>query len=221
MSHRTTFTNGSSLAMLAVLVACGPPADLEVEEQAIRDISAQWSAFDEARDAAGVAGLFADDAVLVWEQWPPARGVEEIEAHIARAYLENPSGEGSFAPDRIDVGSAGDLAVEQGTYDGPAGEGRYITVHKKLGGEWNVIADMSVGTARSGNAPEWAVQSLEQWYQAYNGRDAEALADLYTRDARVGDAQGRAAIIGRFRNGWAEEDDRCTGSYDAFQLVGT
>lgn len=221
MSYRTVLRRIFFFAMLALFAACGPSADLAVEEQAIRDVSARWSAFDEAKDAAGVAGLFADDGVVIWEQWPPARGIEEIEAHMARAYLENPSGEGSFAPDRIDLGSAGDLAVEQGGYDGPDGPGRYVTVHKKLNGEWRIITDVSVGTAPNGGAPDWATQSLRQWYEAYNGRDPEALADLYTRDARVGDAQGRAAIIAQFRDGWAEEDDRCAGAYDAFQMVGT
>ena len=151
----------------------------------------------------------------------PARGPSEIEAHMARAHLENPSGEGGFAPDRIDVAVSGDLAVEQGSYQGPGDEGRYITVHKKLNDEWKILADMSVSTTPGGGAPAWAMESLEQWYEAFNARDAEAIADLYTADARVGDAQGRAAIIADFEAEWAEADLECYGGYDAFHLVGT
>ena len=56
--------------------------------------------------------------------------------------------------------------------------------------------------------------------QAFNGRDANALADLYTNDARVGDARGRRAIIAQFESDWAEAGDTCAGAYDGFEIVG-
>lgn len=37
----------------------------------------------------------------------------------------------------------------------------------------------------------------------------------------MGDAVGRAAIMALSREEWAEDDDRCSGAYDAFQLIGT
>lgn len=203
------------------LTACGSQPDLAVEEQAIRDVAANWMSLEQQKDAAGVAQLFAEDGLIVWEQRAPAQGREAIEDHVAKSHLENPSGEGGFEPEGIELGASGDLAVEQGMYRNPADEGRYVTVHKKVGGEWKILTDMSVSTAPNGGAPAWAVESLERWYRAFNGREVEALADLYTMDARVADAQGRAAIIQSFEAGWAETDDACQGAFDGFEIVGT
>ncbi len=216
MSRRLVST--SSVLVLA-LAACAPQPDLAVEEQAIRDISASWMAMDEAKDAAGIASLFADDAGVYWEQRAPARGSAAILAHMQRAQDENPSGEGGFGSDRIDIAASADLAVEQGAYENPADQGRYITVHKKVGDEWKVLADMSVSMAPDGGAPDWAVKSLSDWYAAYNARDASTIATLYARNARVGGAQGRNAIIANFRAGWAETADTCSGAYDGFEIV--
>jgi uncharacterized protein (TIGR02246 family) len=190
------------------------------EEEAIRDVSSRWLELAQAQDAAGVASLFAEDGVVHWEDHPPTSGREAIQAFMARDFAENPSSEGGFAPDRIDVAASGDLAVEHGAFQGPYNEGRYLTVYRKVGGEWKVQADMSLGTSPDGGAPAWARQSLAQWYERFNARDAEGLADLYAPDARVGDVWGRVAIIQRFRAGWAESDASCSGAYDDFLVVG-
>lgn len=205
--------------LVLALAACAPGADVAVEEAAIRNISASWGALDDQKDAAGVAALFADEGAVFWEQREPARGRDAITAHMATSYRENPSGDGGFGPDRIDVAASGDLAVEQGAYENPAGNGRYLTVHKKVGDQWQVLADMSLATTPNGGAPDWAVESLESWYVGYNGRNASALAGLYTSDARIGEAQGRNAIMASFEAGWAETDDTCSGAYDGFQIV--
>ena len=200
--------------------ACGPGVDLASEEQAIRDVAARWAALDEAKDAAAVAALFTDDALVIWDDRTPVQGRAAIEEHMATSYLENPSGAGSWGPDRIDMATSGDLAVEQGAWENPGGEGRYMTVHQKIDGEWRIIADMSIDTPPNGGAPDWAVESLAEWYEAFNGRDAEALADLYAADARTGGGEGRTGIIADFRAGWAEADETCRGAYDGFHLVG-
>lgn len=210
----------TTLVLSSFLTACAPSVDPVAEEQAIRDISERWAAMDEAQDAAGVAALFATDATLVWDDRVPVQGRAAIEEHMATSYLENPSGGGSWSPDRIDVAASGDLAVEQGAWQTSGGEGRYMTVHQKRNGEWRVIADMSVDTSPNGGAPDWAVESLAEWYRAFNARDAEALADLYAGDARIGGAEGREEIIASFQAGWEEADEVCQGAYDGFRIVG-
>jgi uncharacterized protein (TIGR02246 family) len=202
------------------MAACRPQVDLASEEQAIRETSARWAAFDAEKDAAGVASLFADDASVVWDDRTPVRGRTAIEQHMATSYLENPTGEGSWGPDRIDVSRSGDLAVEQGRWENPASEGRYVTVHRKTDGVWQIIADMSVDAPPNGGAPDWAVESLERWYEAFNGRDAEALGSLYAVDARTGSGEGRAGIIASFLSGWEERNETCRGGYDGFKMVG-
>ena len=214
------FAAGLIPCAAVVLAACGPRVDLASEEAAIRDVAARWAAMDRERDAAGVAALFAEDASLVWDDRRPVRGRAAIEEHMATSYLENPSGEGDWGPDRIDVAASGDLAVEHGSWRNPGSEGRYMTVHRKLDGEWRVIADMSVDTPPDGGAPDWAVASLTAWYEAFNGRDAAAMGRLYAPNARSGGADGRAAIIAAFRADWAESDETCRGAYDGFRVVG-
>jgi ketosteroid isomerase-like protein len=165
--------------------------------------------------------LFAEDGAVYWEDRPPTSGPEAIEDFMGRQFAENPGGEGGFSPDRVDVAASGDLAVEQGTYNTPNEAGRYITVYRKIGSDWKVAADMSLSTSPDGGAPAWARESLARWYETFNARDVQGLADLYTADARVGDARGRAALIQRFRAGWAESDDSCSGGYDDFVVVGS
>ena len=204
-----------------VLVGCAPAADIAAEEEGVRATSAQWLEFAQERDASGVASLFAEDGALFWEDRPPTAGPAAIEDFMRRQFAEAPADGGEFGPDRVFVAASGDLAVEQGTFSSPTEEGRYITVYKKVEDDWKVAADMSLNTSPHGGAPAWAQESLARWYESFNARDAEALADLYTTDARVGEAQGRSAIIQSFQDDWAESDATCSGGYDDFFVVGT
>ncbi len=204
-----------------LLVGCTPTTDVTAEEEAVRATSARWLELAKQQDAAGIAGLFAEDGAVYWEDRPPTTGPEAIEAFMSRNFAENPNAEGDFAPDRIDVAASGDLAVEQGAFQDPNDQGRYMTVYRKIGSDWKVAADMSLSTGPNGGAPDWAQESLASWYEAFNARDAHGLADLYTADARVGPAQGRAAIIALFENDWEESDESCSGGYDDFVVVGS
>ena len=216
------FRNRISVAVgVLMLAGCAPGVDITVEEEAVRAVSARWLELSRQRNAAAIADLFADDGGVVWQNRPATSGRDNLEAFMRRAFAENPSSEGGFAPDRIDVGAAGDLAVEQGTYEDPADQGRYMTVYRKVGSDWKVAADMSVSTSPDGGAPDWATESLSRWYEAFNARDAQGLANLYTADARVSEARGRAAIIARFRAGWVDSDEQCSGGFDDFAVVGS
>jgi ketosteroid isomerase-like protein len=191
------------------------------DEEAIRATSASWQAFDETQNAAGVATLFAADGSVWWEDRDPATGTEAITAFMTESYALNPNGIGSWGPEHIEVAASGDLAVESGAWQNGDNHGRYLTVHRKVDGVWKVSADMSLSTSSDGGAPEWARTWSRRWYDAYNARDAQALADLYTNDAHVGEAaHGRAAIMALFESGWAEDNDTCMGQYDGFEIVG-
>jgi ketosteroid isomerase-like protein len=194
--------------------------DIAAEEAAVRAVSANWLGFDEEQDAAGVAGLFAPDGTIVWEERQPIAGPEAVEAFMAEEFAFAPGSEGSFGPDRFDIAASGDLAVEHGAWENSGEVGRYMTLYRKIGGDWKVAADMSMGTTPNGGAPAWASELLTEWYEAFNARDAQRLADTYSADARIRDAQGREAIIARFESEWAETDDVCSGGFDGFEMVG-
>jgi ketosteroid isomerase-like protein len=204
-----------------MMSACAPRVDSVVEEEAVRAIGTAWQAFDDEQNAAGVAGLFAADGSAYWEGRQPAIGPQEIELFMSESYAFDPGGEGSWGSDRLHLAASGDLAVEEGAFQSPVDQGRYITVYKKVGDAWKIAADMSVSTAPDGGAPAWALELLDRWYETFNARDAAALADTYTSDAVVGDARGRRAITARFEAGWAESDAVCSGQFDGFEVRGT
>ena len=143
------------LATALVLSACAPePAvravDITAEEQAIRAISAEWLEFARQRDAAGIAALFAEDGRLIWSGQDPVVGPTPIQEFIANNLAANPMQTTDWSPDRVEVATSGDLAVEYGTYldenHGPDGaeedRGSYVTVYRKIGGNWKVAADV-------------------------------------------------------------------------------
>lgn len=83
----------------------------------------------------------------------------------------------------------------------------------------SLIATAPIATAD--DVPNWATEKLlAPWYVAFNAHDAEAIADMYTSDAKIGDAQGRSQIIASFKSTWADGDITCAGKYDGFQIVG-
>ena len=152
------------LVLVAAATACSagpaPPAatapaaavDLAAEEAAVRAISARWLAFEGERNAAGIAGLFADDGRLIWVGQDPVFGAAAIQAYLTRQYAENPKQTSAWATDRVMIASAGDLAVEYGHFtntatgkDGTGSDrGNYVTVFRKVGGAWKVVSDASV-----------------------------------------------------------------------------
>ncbi len=84
---------------------------------------------------------------------------------------------------------------------------------------WVLLAAIASTPTAAQDVPAWAQEELDEWYAAYNAQDAERLADLYSADARVGDAQGRSAIISRFESGWADQNRSCSGGFEGFQVV--
>jgi len=119
--------------------------DLTAEATAVNEISLRWLEFARAKDAAGIAGLFASDGVLFLENEAPVVGPTAIEARQVQAFEKNPDLVRSFGSDRIEVAASGDLAVEFGSW-GPEGPdrnyGKYIAVYRKVDGVWRVAADI-------------------------------------------------------------------------------
>jgi uncharacterized protein (TIGR02246 family) len=140
------------LASLLVMGGCtrAPAADVASDAEAIRALSRSWLAADQARDVERAVSFYADDAVELASNTPLVVGKEAIRSWY-RSWLPLPNVHITFATVTVQVGKAGDLAYERGTYEftteTPKGvdvdKGKYLTVWQKIGGVWKVAADMA------------------------------------------------------------------------------
>jgi uncharacterized protein (TIGR02246 family) len=147
-----------SLIILLIIVSCAPQAekpqvDYKAEEQTIRSISMQWMELRNNKDAAGIAALFADDAVLIRQNQQPI-GPAAIQKYIAERIETNPKAIINWSIDRIEIATAGDLAIEYGSYKsmnmGTEGTdedfGKYVAIYRKVNGTWKVSVDINQTT---------------------------------------------------------------------------
>lgn len=145
-----------TLAGLAALVGCAapepapPPVDLAADAQAIRDASMAWLAAVQAKDHAAAAANYAPDGMAFPEHQEPLVGPAAYQAHAEAEWAKTPNATVSWTVDDVVVASAGDMAMEKGSYtftnEGQTEQGRYITVWRKVDGAWKVAADIGVNT---------------------------------------------------------------------------
>jgi ketosteroid isomerase-like protein len=148
------------LFVLSVLSACAPTAapapaappapDLAAEERDIREVDARWIKAAQAHDIAGEAAVLAADAVFFREHVEPIVGPAAFQTYFGDQLKKNPKVMPSWTTDNILVAASGDLAVQVGSYSvtglGAKGDGedkgKFVTVWKKVGGEWKVLHDI-------------------------------------------------------------------------------
>jgi uncharacterized protein (TIGR02246 family) len=151
-----------ALVLLASLFAsCSQPApasapkpDMATEEKAIREADATWLKAAQARDASAEAAVFATDGVAYREHTDPLVGPVAFQEWSAKEYVENPKEVAAWTTEAIQITDSGELAVQTGQFHvaglGPKGDGedkgRYVTIWKKVNGEWKVAHDISSTT---------------------------------------------------------------------------
>ena len=140
------------LALLLLTSACHQqtPADTRsADEQAIRELDAQWSKTAGANDLDGTVSYYSDDAFLLPPNAPMASDKQGIRASWAS--LLGPNVSVSWQVSKIEVARSGDLAYVVGVYvltmKDPQGQpvtdrGKLIEVWKKQAdGKWKAVAD--------------------------------------------------------------------------------
>lgn len=151
------------LALPFVVIACDQPSrtadardtisaarvDKQAEERAIRALEQRWREALTAKDSVAVRQFYAEGGFYLPQGSNGYEGPEQIGSRWAGEF-----GGGKFElerePKKIEVADAGDMAYEVGTYkvswDKPKerrqgkGAGNYVTVWKKVGGEWKTAA---------------------------------------------------------------------------------
>jgi uncharacterized protein (TIGR02246 family) len=162
---RKLFAVVAVLALTVLASACSPPAppaappsdpkpDLAAEERAIRDADAQWLKAAKSQDAAAEASVFATDGIAYREHLQPMVGPAGYQAYVTKFRADNPKEAPDWSTDTIQVANSADLAIQTGEYRltglGLKGDredrGRFVTVWKKVNGEWKVAHDISSTT---------------------------------------------------------------------------
>ena len=152
----------NAVLIAAVLLSgCSSPArqvDPTADEKAIRELAAKWQAALLARDAATQAAMFAADGVSYHDGQDPLVGPAAILEWEKQAVTRHPKAKITSTTTELRVAAAGDLAIQAGegqlTDLGENGEDhtvrrqRFVTVWRKVNGEWKVAHDIAVDTTR-------------------------------------------------------------------------
>jgi uncharacterized protein (TIGR02246 family) len=129
-----------------------PKVDKGAEEQAIRDIGRKWEKMFADKDSAGMGQLFAEDGYEMPPGTKAMKGPDHVIKGVGAMLRTSKDFKLTFQPSTIVVADAGDIAAERGTYQaswtGPKGKkiedhGNYVTVWKKVGGQWKVLSDIN------------------------------------------------------------------------------
>ena len=123
--------------------------DTGADELAIRGHVDRWLQLVKAKDAAGIAELYAEDGAVMPPSAPIGKGRAAIQQTWA-SMMRTPGFDLTFVPEQIVVSSSGDMALDRGAYSltiAPNGTaqtdtGKYVVVWRKIGREWKVAADI-------------------------------------------------------------------------------
>ncbi|MDX1741373.1 MAG: DUF4440 domain-containing protein [Rhodothermales bacterium] len=139
----------SAIAVALILSACAPPPTVEFTEADEAAITASEDAFEasaNARDWAGVAAQYAEDALFI----PPNQPAITGRAGVETWHEGTPPG-AELDLKVVDIVGAGELAYVHGTYELiiPAGEdtlrdtGHYLEIRRKQqDGSWPITLDI-------------------------------------------------------------------------------
>jgi ketosteroid isomerase-like protein len=114
-------------------------------ERVLRDYERAW----QAKDAKGLAELFAEDGFVLASGRPPARGREAIRAAYAQ------SG-GALALRALAYSTEGNVGYIIGAFGRTPGEdsGKFVLALKRVGERWLIAADIDNSSRPSRPAPQ-------------------------------------------------------------------
>ncbi len=134
----------------------GAVTDSAKDVKALKDNEVQWNADFASKDAARIAGHYADDAVFLVSGEKPTVGKDAITAEF-KGMTSDPAFSLQLHTDKAIVAESGDLGFTQGTYSltitNPVDKsvvhdvGSYLTVYRKANdGTWKAVSDVPVSS---------------------------------------------------------------------------
>jgi uncharacterized protein (TIGR02246 family) len=138
------------MRIAAALVVSGLTvgAALADDKQDIEEVNAKFEQALTAGDAAAIAALYAEDAVMFPPASPPVEGRANIQA-LWQSFID--AGVTSLDLNATEIASSGDLAYDLGTFSITTktdsgempGSGKYLVVwHKSADGTWQLYRDI-------------------------------------------------------------------------------
>lgn len=130
------------LALAAVLVAV--PSFADESEEFAAGVKA-WENGYNAKDAAAVAALYAEDGTIMPPHAAMATGREAIEAYLKTDIAAAP---GKLTITYVGSESSGNLAYSHGTFSvadetgKTVDSGKWLEVRKKVNGKWMILYDI-------------------------------------------------------------------------------
>ena len=139
----------AAAAMLFILAACAPAStstDTAADEQAIRGRIDSWNQALSSQNDSLIAGIYAEDAVMM----PPAMPRISGRANIRDFYAQNWAMKGSLTLTPAGIRVSGDWAIVEGnwtwTMPSPQGEirdhGKYLETWRRTDTSWEVVQDI-------------------------------------------------------------------------------
>ena len=132
-----------------------PPDTRAADESAIRTLDADWVKAVAAKDAAQTTSFYADGASLLAPGAPLATGKDAVQKTWA-GLMGTPGFALTFAPTKIEVSRASDLAYDLGEYQLTTNDkkgkpqtvkAKYVVVWgKQPGGTWKTLVDTATTT---------------------------------------------------------------------------
>ncbi len=134
-----------------LMSACAPPApaavDTTADQAALKDITATWMKSYNSGDADTIAGLYAEDAVLMPPHAPVASGRAAIREFISKDSADAKSAGLKLVNGPETVGVNGEWGWNSGSYNVQNGAGKsvdsgsYLSVSHKVSGKWLYVRD--------------------------------------------------------------------------------
>ena len=125
------------------------PVDEGAARAQIEQLRSNWIAAAERDDAATIAPMYVDDAVMVGSGTPPARGRDAIQQALAQGFPLT----GNLRVDSRDLTVSGDVAYDYGEFSEqftpPGGRaqtrtGHYVVILKRQDdGSWKIVRHIS------------------------------------------------------------------------------
>jgi len=125
--------------------------DLEAEKRILYDIHVKMM-LDHTTDVDEEMQYMTEDAILIPPNSHPIEGAEAIRKACSQMVKTKviSMGKRDRGPSRVEIASSGDLAYDIGKFQivsqGPEGpveeKGYYVTLYKKIGGQWKFLGQI-------------------------------------------------------------------------------